>query len=64
MIKELQKNEAIGKMLKDPKTFFKNSKKNYSKSNCEVGPFIDDDGEVISDRKKNCKYAGKKQGKT
>ena len=38
-------------MKKDPKTFFKYAKK-FSKSTSDIGPFIDRDGDVISNPEK------------
>ena len=46
-------NEAISKMKKDPKFFYSYAKK-HSKSKSQVGPFFDEEGELITDKETIC----------
>ena len=43
-----QEHEALAKMKKDPKFFFKYAKK-FSKSTSDIGPFLNQEGDVVTD---------------
>ena len=46
-------NEAISKLKRNPKFFYSYAKK-HSKSKSQIGPFFDEEGELITDQKQIC----------